>query len=242
MRFIVLISLPLCSLALSVIAPPPRQERAPSKYLKEVPRNCYHAKLLGHNVSGVYEIDPLDGLASFSVSCDMQTDGGGWTVFQRRKDGSEDFYRSWSEYKEGFGELYGEFWLGLDKIHRLTATAVNLRVDLTAPDNSKAYAMYEDFTIGNEASMYAIRFGSYAGTSGDSLTYNEGMKFSTRDRDNDEWSNNCATARSGAWWYKSCDNSNLNGKYAYSGSEPEYVRWSHFKGNTSLKKVEMKLK
>jgi hypothetical protein len=102
--------------------------------------------------------------------------------------------------------------------------------------------MYEDFTIGNEASMYAIRFGSYAGTSGDSLTYNEGMKFSTRDRDNDEWSNNCATARSGAWWYKGCSHSNLNGKYAYSGSEPEYVRWSHFKGNTALKKVEMKLK
>ena len=123
----------------------------------------------------MYEIDPRDGLGSFNVSCDMQTDGGGWTVFQRRKEGSEDFYRNWNEYKEGFGELYGEFWLGLDKIHRLTATSVTLRVDLMAPDNSKAYAKYEDFTIGSEASMYVIRFGPYTGTAGDSLTYHEGM-------------------------------------------------------------------
>ena len=212
---------------------------------KEVPRNCYHAKMLGHSFSGVYEIDPRDGLGSFNVSCDMQTDGGGWTVFQRRKDGSENFYRNWNEYKEGFGELHGEFWLGLDKIHRLTATIVNLRVDLTAPDNSKAYAKYEDFTIGSEASMYVIRFGSYTGTAGDSLTYHEGMKFTTRDIDNDLDSNNCAVSYSGAWWYKHCHNSNLNGIYIYGGSGSSYVVWSGnggFKGSTSLKKVEMKLK
>ena len=91
----------------------------------------------------------------------MQTDGGGWTVFQRRKDGSEEFYRNWAAYKEGFGELYGEFWLGLDKIHRLSVSSVTLRVDMTATDNSKAYARYEDFTIGNEKSMYIMYLGRY---------------------------------------------------------------------------------
>ena len=82
--------------------------------LSETPRNCYHALQLGNTVSGIYVIDPRDGLGSFRVWCDMQTDGGGWTVFQRRRDGSVDFYRGWDEYKRGFGALHGEFWLGLE--------------------------------------------------------------------------------------------------------------------------------
>ena len=213
---------------------------------KKIPRNCYHAKLLGHSVSGVYEIDARDGLGSFNVSCDMQTNGGGWTVFQRRKDGSEDFYRNWYDYKHGFGELYGEFWLGLDKIHRLTSTSVTLRIDLMAPDSSKAYANYEEFTIGNDKSMYVIHFGRYAGTAGDSLQSHKGMKFSTKDKDNDINSGNCAVSYSGAWWYESCHNSNLNGVYSYEGSgDYSTVVWhgnGGFKGVTSLEKVEMKLR
>ena len=206
---------------------------------KEIPRNCYHAMLLGHSISGVYEIDPRDGLGSFNVSCDMQTDGGGWTIFQRRKDGSEIFYRNWNDYKGGFGELYGEFWLGLDKIHRLTATHVTLRVDVTATDNSKAYAKYEDFTIGNEASMYVMYFGKYTGTAGDSLTYHKGMKFATQDKNN---GNGCATTYSGAWWYYSCYQSNLNGVYNYGTSSGSSVTWRAFKSFSSLQTAEMKLK
>ena len=75
----------------------------------EIPRNCHHALQLGNSHSGVYEIDPRDGHDSLKVYCDMKTDGGGWTVIQGRKDGSENFYRTWTEYEEGFGELYGEF-------------------------------------------------------------------------------------------------------------------------------------
>ena len=211
---------------------------------KEVPRNCYHAKLLGHSISGVYEIDPRDDLGSFKVYCDMQTDGGGWTVVQRRKDGSENFYRKWGDYKEGFGKLYGEFWLGLDKIHRLVVSGVTLRVDLMATDNSKAYAKYEDFTIGDENSLYVMYLGRYTGTAGDSMTYNNNMKFSTYDRDNDKWSSNCASSsyNYGSWWYNACGHVNLNGRYVYGGSSLTYVFWSGFKSTYSLKRVEMKLK
>ena len=69
-------------------------------------------------MSGVYYIDP-DGLGEFKVFCDQTTAGGGWTVFQKRFDGTVDFFRTWDDYRQGFGNLNGEFWLGLDKIYRL---------------------------------------------------------------------------------------------------------------------------
>ena len=62
-----------------------------------------------------------DGKGSFNVYCDMSTDGGGWNVLQRRQEGSVDFYRGWNDYKSDLGQLNAVFWLGNDKIHRLTA-------------------------------------------------------------------------------------------------------------------------
>ena len=80
----------------------------------------------------MYKIDP-DGLGEFEVSCDQKTAGGGWMVFQNRKDGSVDFFRAWDDYKRGFGNLTGEFSLGLDKIHRLTVSSRNkLRVSFAS--------------------------------------------------------------------------------------------------------------
>ena len=52
--------------------------------------------------------------------CDQTTAGGGWTVIQEKMDGSVNFNRTQDDYKHGFGNLVGEFWLGLDKINRLT--------------------------------------------------------------------------------------------------------------------------
>ena len=92
------------------------------------------------------------------------TPGRGWTVFQRRVDGSVDFYRNWVDYKNGFGNLSGEFWLGLDKIHRLSATGQNvLRVDLESFENETAYAVYESFSVGNERLVYILNVGNYSG-------------------------------------------------------------------------------
>ena len=92
------------------------------------------------------------------------TPGRGWTIFQRRVDGSVNFYRNWTDYKNGFGNLTGEFWLGLDKIHRLSSNEQNvLRVDLKNFKNEIGYAAYESFFVGNESEAYILNFGNYTG-------------------------------------------------------------------------------
>ena len=110
----------------------------------------------------------------------METDGGGWTVFQRRQDGSVDFYRNWTDYEDGFGNLTGEFWLGLGKINRLTKEQSNtLRVDLGDFDGNTSYAQYTTFSVGNSTTEYTLTVGGYSGTVKDSLAYHNGRNFST---------------------------------------------------------------
>ena len=82
--------------------------------------DCSVLYRLGKTKSGIYTINP-GKKGGFSVYCDMDTDGGGWTVFQRRQDGSVGFRNTWQSYSSGFGSLNGEFWLGNEKIHRLTS-------------------------------------------------------------------------------------------------------------------------
>ncbi|KAK3708278.1 hypothetical protein QZH41_017644, partial [Actinostola sp. cb2023] len=174
-------------------------------------RECSDIYKWGERRNGVYLVNP-DGQDAFQVYCDMTTDGGGWTVFQRRQDGSVDFYRDWQQYKTGFGNVNDEFWLGNDYIHRLTArTASSLRVDVGDWGGTRKYAKYVNFSIGDESDKYRLSVGSYSGTAGDSLTYHNNMAFSTKDRDNDHDSRRCAVVRIGAWWYNACHYSNLNG-------------------------------
>jgi len=97
------------------------------------------------------------------VYCDQITAGGGWTVIQKRQDGSVDFYRGWDDYKRGFGNLNGEFWLGLSKIHRLTKQRNRLQVDLEETNGKSAYAEYSFFGVGNEGSKYKLSLGTYSG-------------------------------------------------------------------------------
>ena len=183
------------------------------------------------------------------VYCDMESDGGGWVVFQRRMDGTEDFYRGWDDYVKGFGDLNGEFWLGLNKIHRLTkgsGVSATLRVDLKDFDGNERYAKYKSFQVLDSSRKYELSVSGYSGNAGDSLAYQNRMKFSTKDQDNDEApKGDCATKHKGAWWYKSCHQSNLNGRYL-SGAHKSYadgVEWSTFKGyHYSLKISKMKLR
>ncbi|XP_070537510.1 ficolin-1-like [Ptychodera flava] len=144
----------------------------------------------------------------------MDTDHGGWTVFQRRRDGSLDFYRYWNDYKNGFGFPAAEFWLGNDRLYALTnQRRYELRIDLEDFDNETRYAKYDNFIIGDEFSKYKLTLGEYSGTAEDDLEVHNGKPFSTRDRDNDNTSENCAALYTGAWWYDTCHWSNLNGEY-----------------------------
>ena len=207
-------------------------------------QDCWELLKAGHTRTGVYTVDP-DGRGKFNVSCDMRTDGGGWTVFQRRQDGSVDFYRGWEDYKAGFGPLTGEFWLGNDDIHRLTASRpMSLRVELEDWNGVRVYAKYDRFSVGDEQSSYKLTVGSYSGTAGDSLAYHNSMAFTTKDRDNDKHSSvNCAVHNTvGGWWYKGCHYALLNGNYLGDRDDGKGVIWYAFRNTLSLKFTEMKLK
>ena len=125
-------------------------------------KNCAEMYKSGKKISGVYTIDP-DGSGAFDVFCDQTSAGGGWTVIQKRLDGSVDFIRGWNEYKRGFGNLNGEFWLGLDKIHRLTKTKSRLRVELEDMKGNSAYAGYDFFAVSSERAKYKLSLGTYYG-------------------------------------------------------------------------------
>ena len=193
----------------------------------------------------MYTIDPGCGKA-FSVWCDMNN-GGGWTVFQRRRDGTVNFYQSWTEYENGFGNVNGEHWLGLKKISCLTGAkpVAQLRVDLANYEGRQNYAQYRYFSVDSTSANYKLNVGGYSGTAGDSLTYHNGMQFSTHDRDNDRSGSNCAVRYQGGWWYNGCYTSNLNGLYLRGANDNRAVVWKKF--NTaiayySLKWSEMKLR
>lgn len=213
----------------------------------EKARSCLELLRTGHTLSGVYKIYVASIRRSVEVYCDQETEGGGWIVFQRRKDGSVNFFRNWKDYKIGFGELEGEFWLGNDNIHYLTSPVrFELRIDLQDFEHNRKYAHYRNFMIRSEAKGYILTAGGYTGSVADSLSQHYGQRFSTKDVDNDAYGkDSCAKMYKGAWWYASCHFSNLNGLYL-RGSHQSFadgIEWYYWKGYYySLKFVEMKIR
>ncbi|KAM4696031.1 uncharacterized protein WCC33_014756 [Rhinophrynus dorsalis] len=209
-------------------------------------QNCKELLDWGASLSGWYTIYTSNGLP-MSVLCDMETDGGGWIVFQRRMDGSVDFYRGWNSYKKGFGRKESEFWLGNDNLNLLTSTGnFQLRVDLTDFENNRTYATFSNFRIAGEERNYTLSLGSFTGgDAGDSFSGHKNRSFSTKDRDNDSSSASCAERYKGSWWYSSCHTSNLNGLYL-RGNHSSFangVNWKTGKGyNYSYKVSEMKFR
>ncbi|KAK9410173.1 veficolin-1-like [Crotalus adamanteus] len=176
-------------------------------------RNCKELREHGETLTGWYTIYPITGKVMV-VFCDMEVDGGGWLVFQKRQDGSVNFYREWESYKKGFGRQESEFWLGNDKIHLLTSSGTHhLRIDVEDFNGSTTFATYSSFRIANESENYKLSLGSYLdGNMGDSFSGHKGLAFSTKDKDNDTYEPaSCAASYKGGWWYGACHSSNLNG-------------------------------
>ena len=206
--------------------------------------------------SGVYKMRHLTGQGPFTPDyiegrCDMDTDGGGWLVIQRRlPNGNVNFTRDWSDYENGFGDLNGEFWYGLRNIHALTSRDdVELRIDMVMEDNGlKISWTYENFTVSSASDKYRLTIGGAVGTYGtDAMEYHNGQMFSTHDNDNDASSGNCPFKEQAGWWYNECYRANLNGPHTLPstpGIDVTYARLIWYDGSRyrDVNSVEMKIR
>ncbi|XP_068520005.1 tenascin-X isoform X15 [Anas acuta] len=211
--------------------------------LHPYPRDCVEEQLNGPRPSREALIFlGGDRQRPLRVFCDMETDGGGWLVFQRRMNGATDFWRGWEEYAHGFGNVSQEFWLGNEALHALTAAGpTELRVDLRTPLDA-AFAHYRDFAVAGPEEHYRLHLGAYSGTAGDAMSYHAGSPFSTRDRDPRRRPRPCAVAYTGAWWYRNCHYANLNGRYG-TPYDHQGINWFPWKGfEFSIPFTEMKLR
>ena len=190
----------------------------------------------------MYTINP-DDTTPFQAYC-----SGGWTVFQRRVDDTVDFYRGWDEYVTGFGDLTGNLWEGLDKIHAMAGNALyntQLHVYMESFEDESREVMYSSFTVADASTGYLMTVSGYSGDAGDSMGYHNGMRFSTNDRDQDLGANtNCGQRHNGGWWYNLCAHTNPNGRYSYSNVDSDYnIYWFHWKGSTyPLKTIQLKIR
>nr|XP_023667119.1 angiopoietin-1-like [Paramormyrops kingsleyae] len=214
-------------------------------------RDCAEIYKAGYNTSGVYHIyADSNATEPTKVFCDMQTSGGGWTVFQRRVNGSVDFQRTWKEYKMGFGDVAGEHWLGNEVVFRMTATSqpqYSLRVELQDWEGNSPYSLYDKFQLGDEKQHYRLFLRGYSGTAGmQSSLAAHGTSFSTRDSDHDNCLCKCALMLTGGWWFDACGLSNLNGMYYTVGHNIRKlngIKWHHFRGPSySLRSTTMMIR
>ncbi|KAM5194713.1 fibrinogen gamma chain isoform 2-T2 [Mantella aurantiaca] len=206
-------------------------------------KDCQDIANKGARVSGLYYVKPLKSKQQFLIYCEISSGGIGWTVLQRRLDGSVDFNKNWNQYKEGFGYLSPtdttEFWLGNEKIHLLSTQGTIpyvLRIELEDWNGQKSTANYATFKLGTEKDNYRLTYAYYMdGDAGDAFdghdfgddpsdkffTSHNGMQFSTYDKDNDKFEGNCAEQDGSGWWMNRCHAGHLNGKYYQGGAYTE---------------------
>ncbi|KAL7845145.1 hypothetical protein AOLI_G00233370 [Acnodon oligacanthus] len=218
---------------------------------KFLPLDCEDIFKNGSTHSGVYTIYPKGGEIAVQVYCDMGCDDydshkdGKWTVIQRRMDGTVSFYRPWAQYKNGFGNISGEYWLGLETMFLLTyANKYELRVDMEDFSGGSAYTQYTSFSIDPESSNYRLHVSDYInGGAGDCLYYQNGRDFATFDKDYA----GCANSYAGGFWYSwwPCHIANPNGLYKWGSIGDQYggVMWGCWRGYYySLKTIVMKIR
>ena len=171
-------------------------------------RSC---KAAGQEQSGKFLIQPTEHDEPFLGYCVQQSNfGGGWLVIQHRNTKRMNFNHNWSEYRNGFGRVDGEFWFGLEHLHRLTsAKQYELLIELEDASGNSVHARYSSFEIGSEAEQYSLKkLGNYTGTADDLMSSLVSKKFTTKDR------NNGATRDGdceGGWWLDPCRSTNING-------------------------------
>jgi len=132
-------------------------------------------------------------------------------LIQQNVNGSNFFNRSWEEFKVGFNDSRGNYWLGNELLHQLTVKKpYKLRFDLLERNDSWYYAEYSTFVVFSEAFNYKKQVSGYSGNAGDSFSYTNNMMFTTYDHDNDSHPRNCAVLNGGGFWYKLCSLANVN--------------------------------
>ncbi|KAM3663850.1 angiopoietin-4 isoform 2-T4 [Ammospiza maritima maritima] len=206
------------------------QGRATSPGQEQQFQDCAEVRQAGIHASGIYTLHIANLSEPKKAFCDMDTDRGGWTIIQLRANGSLSFQRSWREYKQGFGDASGEYWLGNEAVHLLTSRVpYALRVELQDWEGGQVYAHYGKFQLGSERQFYRLSLQDYSGTAGQqSGLALQGTQFSTRDADNDNCLCKCAQMLSGA----RNNIRKLNG-----------IRWHHFQGPSySLKGTRMMIR
>ncbi|XP_012370095.1 angiopoietin-4-like [Octodon degus] len=195
-------------------------------------QDCEAIHRFGFSEDGVYTIF-LPSLKQFKrVFCVMDPSGGAWTVIQHRKNGTVNFNQNWEDYKQGFGDPAGEYWLGNEVVHQLTSsTNYSLRVEMEDWDGNKFSANFEYFELHNEKQFYRIALDKDSGVSSrNGLLILRNNNFSTRDADHDNCGCNCSEIMSGGWWFDTCGMSNLNGIYYQAGQHKrkiDGIRWDH---------------
>ncbi|KAK9541647.1 hypothetical protein VZT92_001674 [Zoarces viviparus] len=190
----------------------------------------------GNTQSGVYTLTLPNTTVEVKAFCDMETEGGGWTVLQKRFDGHVDFHRTWQEYRKGFGEPSGEFWLGNEFVSRLTIQqSYKLRIQLSDWEGNSGFSQYDQFSLDGEAQNYRIHLKGFSGTAGKISSIGQpGSDFSTKDADNDKCVCKCSQLTTGGWWFDACGPSNLNGMYYQQGQNSNRfngIKWYYWKGS-----------
>ncbi|XP_029285325.1 angiopoietin-related protein 4-like [Cottoperca gobio] len=210
-------------------------------------RDCHDLFVRGQRASGVYTIQP-ESSQPFNVLCEMTSEGG-WTVIQKRQDGSQSFNQLWESYKKGFGSLNGEFWLGLENVHSLSKQGrYVLQVELSGRGGEQQHDARYLLQLDGEEKKFALHLEpeSSSGVQENIMTTGKtGLPFSTADKDNDLAADvNCAELLSGGWWFSSCGESNLNGRYLRRPSvkRRQGMFWTSTKGqDNSVKTTLLKM-
>ncbi|XP_067685866.1 fibrinogen-like protein 1 [Haliotis asinina] len=215
-------------------------------FCERIMQDCSEGFKIGHyEEDGIYLIHPRMSPSPFSVWCRMRYDGN--TFIQRRIDGSTHFNRSWQEYKDGFGDLSKNFWLGNDKIAYITNGRSQTLIFDTKDESSPfmRQRVYTQFSLSQDG-LYSMTYTNSWGhddplrNGGDCLVELKGQPFSTFDQDNDDNSPlNCAQEHKSGFWFKSCTPCNPNGVWSETADKkragvPEEMFWTPVVGDNLI--------